>query len=349
MLVLWCFHGIIHTFKIKTSKEVERKEQDMTTERKCYKTIDEQIDYLVENKKIKRDTIDKKLLLNKSYLSAINPYTELICIGKENGKHIYPDAVDFEQYKFLNNLDDKLCTIFRNYISCFEKKLKTFVADKISNYMSNTLRDRSCCNYIFFEEYQNGNTPTIFIPYLKMYDEYGNLVDAIEPVTTARKNAITEINDINNDPNPKYKIIQHYKNKGYVPFWVMIHALSLSKLVALYNMFIIDIKKEFLKIIYNKDITSTSVHSKFTYKLYSLINIRNIVNHYEPIIPFFIHYEYKYLSTLIELIPILKSNYPYNSNFIPLNKIYFSKKMKYQKSTFNIYKINKVIEAINAR
>lgn len=50
----------------------------METEKKEYKTIDEQIKYLIESKKVDPSTIDRNAFNERTYLSLITPYTDLV-------------------------------------------------------------------------------------------------------------------------------------------------------------------------------------------------------------------------------------------------------------------------------
>lgn len=65
-------------------------------EYKRYKTVDEQIAYLKETKKIIVDDEDRHCFDDVNYISLINPYKEIFANGKtKEGKHIYPNYVNF--------------------------------------------------------------------------------------------------------------------------------------------------------------------------------------------------------------------------------------------------------------
>lgn len=49
---------------------------------KEYKTLEEQIEYLISNKKIDKETIDLKIFNKTAYLNIITLYTDLIAIGR---------------------------------------------------------------------------------------------------------------------------------------------------------------------------------------------------------------------------------------------------------------------------
>ena len=64
---------------------------------KTYKTIDEQIKYLKESKKIIVDKEDEHWFIDVNYITLINPYKDFLANGKDsNGNHIYPTFKDNE-------------------------------------------------------------------------------------------------------------------------------------------------------------------------------------------------------------------------------------------------------------
>jgi hypothetical protein len=96
----------------------------MENEKKVYRTIDEQIDYLVENKNIDRDTIDRDKLCDISYMSLITPYTTLICKGrdsKNHNKHIYDQNINFNYYINWYNIDKYISSKLQICIGDFER------------------------------------------------------------------------------------------------------------------------------------------------------------------------------------------------------------------------------------
>jgi len=315
--------------------------------KKHYKNIDEQIDYLVTNKNIDRNTIDRELLLNKSYLSAINPYTELVCIDKVDGKHVYSPMTNFEMYVNHNTRDDLISRKLRTYIGFFEKKFKNFIGDTVCNYMSRILNDESCCDYGFLSNYACSITENeIFIPIDKKYDEYGSLANASEAIKNQRLNTISEIMDINLKADHKNTdIVAYYKNKGYIPFWVLVHGLSLNKLCIIFGMFKLEVRKKFLSTISTATEISNEMSYKFTAQLFDMVNIRNITNHYEPIYPFIINYNIRKFYTLKKLLKMLKRIYPYEEHYPQITKIHNIN--RYQHKQRNIEKINLVIDILN--
>ena len=89
---------------------------------KTYKTIDEQIEYLKENKKIIVLESQKYILKNRNYISIINPYKEFFAKGhiivEKNGVkeklHLYGHDISINSIDNLAKLDDSISIIFLN-------------------------------------------------------------------------------------------------------------------------------------------------------------------------------------------------------------------------------------------
>ena len=68
------------------------------TNYKTYMTIDEQIEYLKESKKIVVDDEDRHYFEERNYISLINPYKEYFSTGRNNkGKLVYKKEANFKE------------------------------------------------------------------------------------------------------------------------------------------------------------------------------------------------------------------------------------------------------------
>lgn len=97
--------------------------------KKVYRTIEEQIDYLIKEKNIDPNTINPNYFSLKTYLSLVTPYTELVCIGRdgtENKRHIYKEKTDFSDFIFWNDVDRCLSLKLQDAVGFFEKNLNYF-------------------------------------------------------------------------------------------------------------------------------------------------------------------------------------------------------------------------------
>lgn len=119
-------------------------------EYKDYKNIDEQIEYLKENKKIKVSPEEKKYFEQRNYVELINPYKELFCYGRnEKNKHIYKDKILFSSILELNHLDDCICDSLSPMIRNFEKKFRNRLLLEIcENYKNSKFNDQKGISYI---------------------------------------------------------------------------------------------------------------------------------------------------------------------------------------------------------
>ena len=103
--------------------------------KKTYKSVDEQIEYLKDNKKIIVKNEHKQIFEERSYSSLINPYKEFFSNGRdEKGNHIYINEIDFEEILKIVKVDDNFCTAMYSYIGSFEKKCS------LQSFKNNVLR-----------------------------------------------------------------------------------------------------------------------------------------------------------------------------------------------------------------
>lgn len=277
---------------------------------KEYKSIDEQIDYLVKEKNIDKKTIVRSVFLEKSYLSIINPYTDLVCIGRKNAvnisdrKHIYRENTDFNLYLNWCKVDEYISSTLHESIGVFENKLKTFLSNTICKMMKNE-GDLSCSNYTGFRNYLSAVDFLDFLPLFSYEDLSGNILTMIGTGLEARQRTIQKIISIVDGDNRGNLLIYHYRKKGYIPFWILIRGLTINELVQLFLMLKYEYKKNFLETYINKEKINNKDVFKFCSKLTEIAKIRNIVNHYEPLIPFILSYQNERKQILFETIELL--------------------------------------------
>ena len=116
-------------------------------EYKRYKTVEEQIAYLKETKKIIVDDEDRHWFDDVNYISLINPYKEIFANGKtKEGKHIYPNYVNFKEILKVMEVELSFTDALYRNIRSFERKLKNLVFNELCNiYVSND--DYFCIKY----------------------------------------------------------------------------------------------------------------------------------------------------------------------------------------------------------
>ncbi len=310
---------------------------------KEYKNIDEQINYLVTNKKINRLTIDKDFLRKYSYLSVVTPFTDLIAIGRSsNNEHMYIDNGSFSSFMNMYEIDNQICNMLRVLIGEFEKNLKSYLSDVYCSKL-HALKSTNCSDYSVFENYyQSLSNELNLIDINKEYNDKGKMSNSSENVVKKRIDVFKKIVELGNFSNGKNNgILKHYKNKGYLPFWVVIHSLTLSDLIQLFDVLDKSTKISFL-ILLNPEKGNYNYRdiNRYLRKFISLNIVRNVVNHYEPITPLITNMEKNVFENLLDAIKLVKVN---------LTTTYTSSisNMQLISNDYNKNKINKIKEIIN--
>ncbi len=106
------------------------------------KTIEEQIEYLKENKRIRFNIINEKdakeILFRYNYINIISPYKHRFAkldkkkeVIKENGNHVYEREVEFSEYYELYNSERKKYPIISKNIISFETIFKSIFSYRV--------------------------------------------------------------------------------------------------------------------------------------------------------------------------------------------------------------------------
>lgn len=277
-------------------------------EYKTYKTIDEQIKYLEENKKIIVDDEDRHYLEERNYISLINPYKVFFASGRNNeGRLIYKKQSNFKELLKIIKTDENYSKRVYELIGSFEKKLKNIIISEIcSKYVG--INDQYCVKYIEeIHDFLLGNSEfpmfcgNFNYTYIKqngkverIKDDYSierkrDVMLRIYNIATNKNLDGTELED---SEACKNKLIIHYiKKYNIVPLWVIPNALTLGELQTIFSMLDFECQKTIvgkMKNVDYKQVTSEEVIS-FSGHLELIRKIRNVVNHYEPILPFLLN------------------------------------------------------------
>ena len=280
---------------------------------KEYKTTDELVKYLKDEKKFIIDEEDICFLEEISYTSLVNPYKRFFATGCDNnGNLVYKESHNFKELLKIVEINDKYCKLLYEKIGAFEKKFKILLFNEIcEKYIDYTNGgDRSCLTYsdeikLFFDS--NYEIIPSFCPnYLCCYVKVNksSIKKVIDSHDIDRKKAVLERiyqigigknidgSSLNKSDVCKNKLILHYLGtQKKVPLWIIPHALTLGELQTIFKMIdtesqkriIARIKTIDLKKVVNKDIIS------FTGHVESIRKMRNIISHYESILPFFMN------------------------------------------------------------
>src|SRR5690554_4811081 len=147
--------------------------------RKEFKTIEEQIQYLNESKNIVINPKIKTMLEQRPYVSVINPYKKLFAKGYGDNRHVYNENIEFDKYLDLIALDDQFSKLLFERIGTFERIFKRQIAYKISMkmYENGDLEGTSYVKHI--EDYFNGDVNALnkigFIEIDQRYDYSGRI------------------------------------------------------------------------------------------------------------------------------------------------------------------------------
>jgi len=261
---------------------------------KEYKNKEQQIKYLIENKNIDPLTLSTELFEYRSYVSLVNPYKEFVCKNKIGETHIYDDPTDFSLFLNIAYIDDFISSRLNLYINAFEKHLKSFIASVYSEKMNKV--SRNCDDYATWELIKASGSTNLSLkifhdclPIGNDYDKKFTLICAEEEVISKRISVVSTILKLSSTTtSSKNIIVNHYKANHFpVPFWIVVHELYLGDLLVLLGMLPIKEQVAFCEKLSNKTLNYNEARSMIT-RMTCIKNMRNIINHYEPIVPYFL-------------------------------------------------------------
>lgn len=211
--------------------------------------------------------------------------------------------------------------------------------------MMKTTGDLSCSNYKGFTSYLSGGKFLNFLNIDECEDKKLRIAKISASEYNSRKYAIEKIINLSRYDNRNNTIIKHYKKMGYVPFWVLIHGLTLNELSQLFLMLKYEDKKDFVEELTNKQKIIYRDVKSFSSKLADITTIRNIVNHYEPIIPYILSYDYDKIQILYNSISLLWSNYLKHVDSLLTISVDLDV-IAQKENTYNKYKIVRIINIL---
>lgn len=328
---------------------------------KKFLTHDQMIDYLKENKKIFVSSEYSNIFVERNYISIINPYKTLFAYGKKkDGSHYYKDNVSIEEIMTIIRLDDLFCQSLYNYIGAFERRIKEEVITHCCKpYVEKG--DTECVTYseeikIFLE---NGATPPLFSPNIFKRITKNNFVDiyVADPNYKYQKEFLEHIYNLSNSKNidgtvlekelTSNHLIKHYHDtQNICPLWVIPNALTFGEVIVLFKLLPLQSQKDIVSSIMNycSDVSIADVFS-FSGKLEMIRNLRNIINHYEPLFPYlcdnFIDTPQKITAIFVMLQKIYQTSIftdSHNTNHLNCNDISV-KETNYNKKMLDILRL----------
>ena len=270
----------------------------MNSARKHFLSHEEMIEYLKDNKKIIVSEKYKDIFSERNYVSIINPFKTLFSYGKKEDKtHYYKNNTDIETIINLVSFDDAFSKSLYTLIGTFERLLKEEVITQICLMYIND-GDYECVRYIdeIKEHILNGGplprfainmnsipTKTGFVENPTAAQQKIFLLARIYQIATG-KNCDGTI------PEDRYKsnrLIKHYiSTQGGSPLWVLPSALTLWEV----NVLCLGMPvKNIVEVMTAVTKKSANISEKdifaFSGRLEAIRNMRNTINHYEPIFP----------------------------------------------------------------
>lgn len=279
---------------------------------KEYKTTIGQIQHLKEDKKIIVDDCNKDIFIERNYISLINPY-KMLYVSSINteGKHIYNSENNIKELMKIAKADDEFSCMLHKWIGYFERKLKSSLFYELSSLYAlnedDKKKDIYCIKYVgeiktfidsnydydklplFCEHFFDINTKSGYYhkDFVEDDDSFKQKISVLKHIydVGTGSNIYSEDHD-----NKNSKIIKHYIEDGeIVPLWVIPSCLTFGELQSIFNMSPKTIQqKVYYSFIPSKEPGNISNKEllKFSGYLETIRNTRNVINHYEPILPF---------------------------------------------------------------
>lgn len=260
---------------------------------KKFKTIEEQKRHLINNKNMIDEDIIEKTLYERAYVSLINPYKKFFYTDIVNDVHEYKDKVSILDYYKLATFDDLVAKELHYMIGIFERRIKAAFAYVISNRM-NDCQDATATSYIDIFNQIDDRIEDFkklgFNDYRETYDTRQKKTVVVSEKTKAyRIKLLRDIAYLKEDKKKKSNLFHKYiQNEIKIPFWLVVHTLTLGDLLSIYQMLGKKLKNDLLNYL-NGGIEAPDIYDTI-FKLEADLNVikdlRNVINHYEPLYEF---------------------------------------------------------------
>lgn len=260
---------------------------------KKFKTTTEQKEYLIKNKKLKDEEIIIDILKERPYASIINPYKKFFYTSIIDDVHCYETATSIIDYYKLANFDDLVAKELHYKIGVFERRIKGAFAYVLSSIMK-TLGDETATMYIkVFDDIDNSIEEFKLLGFNDYNYTYNRSEKELkvenENTKQYRKTLLKNIADLNDGKKKQNNLFKKYINGNIpIPFWLVVHTMSIGELLSLYQMLSKETRNDILDYLntsLKKQIYKDTIF-KFEDDLNIIKDLRNIVNHYEPLFEF---------------------------------------------------------------
>lgn len=261
---------------------------------KKYRSDHELLDHLRDDKNIIDIHNHRDLILNRTYVSSINPYKKIFSIGIDQfGNHLYRPRIFSEDYKKLIQIDDLFAGKYFQLIGVFERKLKLLIINKLCNQM-NEIGDQYCIEYPKqFLAVLNNEDLSFELPYklIRLNQIYTKNGIVENPEKTEHRTKILEklVSEGTKEVKAKNILVRHYQtNYEVVPFWLLAQILTLGDTGLLFDMLSDHDRYLITKAMRQKDKIYIKDVLVFSSIIDEIRTIRNLISHYEPVFPRFL-------------------------------------------------------------
>ena len=206
---------------------------------------------------------------------------------------MYEKNFDFQELAKLIKADDFICAMLSLYISFFEKALKNFLSNVYAQKLH--VDSKSSNNYSQFKrmvnEYEKAVEDTQAYDLLalnRMYTTKGKRVKANDNTIHQRIRVVKkvlELGDNRKAHNNNYLISHYQKHHFPIPIWIIFHGLTLGELIYLYNFLKLEDRSAFCAMLTGRKKIRPADISRIGSLFHRIRQIRNTINHYEPIMP----------------------------------------------------------------
>lgn len=311
------------------------------TKDKFYFSKTELIDVLYNEKKIKRGSIPDVVFDEASYNEIFRSYADFLCVGVDlsKGKRNYPQETDFDDVIQWVKADQACSMVLHVYIGNFERRIRSFVINEYCERMKQA-GDAKCRDINIIKRLRSGESNDLHLLSVKEYldshflreDAKGHrpakitgTVDGSDKTAFFLYKALDDLEECyGSEKEGKSELELHYKKKyGYIPAFVGMCDLSFSTTTFLFSLLPYERQKYFWNT-YKKNtrrFDQTEDYLSQQRKLRTLVNLRNAINHYEPLFPKLVAYEHKNITALCSVFLALEKN---NQTSLSSYKIAFS-------------------------
>lgn len=221
---------------------------------KDFLTYNQQMKYLRDNKNIKcEQTNDKIILCRNGYFNLVNGYKEPFINGSNGCSHKYLSGTSINEIYQVKKFDDELRMLLLKYITKVEEEVRTLVGYK-------------------FDEVNNKGKISWYS--VNAYDTNREAQKIVKVIS----DSFQEIN------RNKQEYIKHYFDKyKYVPTWILIKVINFSTFINFIEFSKKEVKRSICDLYGIKDKMGNDDFTLLTGSLHWLRKIRNSCAHNERV------------------------------------------------------------------